>query len=212
MSKESKLSLLLKQSPITVADLQRKSSNWFAEKASEFFNVRSIREETLMRGDQNRKSNNVMPGDLYLYIYEAKHAKTLPYWDRFPLVFPFRTTPNGFYGLNLHYLPYALRAELLEKLLQYTNDSSMSENTRLRVKWQTLAAFSQFSPAKVCVKQYLFSQLRSPFKKIHPSDWITAMFLPMERFQSATAQEVWADSIKKLNSLDALKPMRINKV
>ena len=201
MSKESKLTRLLDQSSLTVADLQRRSADWFVGKVNSFSNVRNIREETLMRGDQKDKRSDVRPGDLYLYIYEAKHKATLPYWDRFPLVFPFQTTPTGFYGLNLHYLPYAYRARILDKLLGYTTDKSMSEETRLKIKWQTISQFSQFTPAKVCVKQYLYSQLRSPLKRIHPEDWVSAMFLPMERFQSATAQEVWADSVRKLKAL-----------
>lgn len=201
MSKESKLSTLLHQSPILISDLQRKSAGWFASKVHEFANVRNVREETLMRGDQANKRNTIIPGEMYLYIYDAKHAATLPYWDRFPLVFPFSETPNGFYGLNLHYLPYQYRAGIMDRLLSLAGDRSMTEKTRLRFKWATIDKFSRLTPAKVCVKQYLYSQVRSPFKRIEPKDWATALMLPMERFQSATAQEVWADSVKQLRAL-----------
>lgn len=201
MSQNSKLTLLLNQSALTVADLHRKSADWFAAKAREFGNVKAVREETLMRGDQNHRGSTVEPGSLYMYIYEAKHAKKLPYWDRFPLVFPFQTTPDGFIGLNLHYLPYTQRAQLLQKLLTVTTGSTLSDDTRLRLRWQTIASFAQYAPAQVCVKRYLFSQLRSPFKKIAPQDWVSALFLPMERFQSASSSQVWADSIKKLRAL-----------
>lgn len=201
MSSNSKLSLLLRQSSLTIADLHRKSADWFVGKAREFSTVKALREETLMRGDQGNKSATVEPGSLYLYVYEAKHAKKLPYWDRFPLVFPFRATQHGFYGLNLHYLPYAARAQLLQQLISATTGSTLSADTKLRIRWQTISAFSQFAPAQVCVKQYLFSQLRSPFKKIDPEDWVSALFLPMERFQSASSSQVWSDSIRKLKAL-----------
>lgn len=197
----SKLSKLLQQNSLAITDLQRKSADWFVGKVNSFANVRTMSEESLMRGDAKDKTTAVRPGDLYLYIYEAKHAATLPYWDRFPLVFPFQTTPTGFYGLNLHYLPYAYRAKLLETLMDNTTDKSMTETTRLRLKWQTIKQFSQFTPAQVCVKQYLYSQLRSPLKRISPEDWVSALFLPMERFQSASSQEVWRDSVRKLQSL-----------
>ena len=44
-------------------------------------------------------------GKMYLFQYDAKHKKILPYWDRFPLIFPFDYAKDGFYGINLHYLP-----------------------------------------------------------------------------------------------------------
>ena len=201
MSKESKLSTLLQQSPVLISDLQRKSAGWFASKVSDFANVRTMREESLMSGDRSNKRNTIEPGNMYLYIYEAKHAATLPYWDRFPLVFPFSETPNGFYGLNMHYLPYHPRAALMDKLMSFASNRTMSDNTRLRFKWETISKFARFTPARVCVKQYLYTQVRSPFKRIEPQDWATALLLPMERFQSATAQEVWADSVKQLRAL-----------
>ena len=52
--------------------------------------------------------------NLNMFIYSPKFAKTLPYYDTFPLVMPLELAEGGFYGLNFHYLPYALRARLLD--------------------------------------------------------------------------------------------------
>ena len=69
---------------------------------------------------------------LYMYMYDPKLKATLPYYDRFPLVFPFSKTPDGFIGLNMHYLPYQLRMVLLDRLLTFRTNARMDETTRLR--------------------------------------------------------------------------------
>ena len=129
-------------------------------------------------------------------MYDAKNKDTLPYWDKFPLVFPFRAVKGGFYGLNLHYLPYRLRAILMDRLLQFSNNSKFDESTKLRYSWDLISSASKFSLAKPCVKHYLMTQVKSPFVKIHSADWTTALMLPVERFVGASASAVWAESKK----------------
>jgi hypothetical protein len=195
------LEKLLLQNRVTTDDLQKKSAAWFERHVNEFRNARNLPEETLLRGAPYLKKNVIIPGEMYLYIYDAKHAETLPYFDKFPLVFPFRAVPGGFYGINLHYLPYQLRARLMDRLIDHANDPGLTDNTRLRLKWQTITGFSQLKPAQVCVKHYLYSQVRSQFRKINPSDWASAVLLPMERFEGASNSTVWADSIRKIKGL-----------
>ena len=52
-------------------------------------------------------------GQLYLFQYDAKWKDILPYWDMWPLIFPFDYAKNGFYGINLHYLPPNARIDLI---------------------------------------------------------------------------------------------------
>ena len=53
---------------------------------------------------------------MYFFNYDPKHKETLPYYDRYPLVICVKLLPDGFHGLNLHYLPPMQRAGLLTKL------------------------------------------------------------------------------------------------
>jgi hypothetical protein len=46
-----------------------------------------------------------------MFFYEAKYQDVLPYWDKFPLVLPFRKVMGGFYGIN----------QTLDKLSKYPN-------------------------------------------------------------------------------------------
>ena len=139
-------------------------------------------------------TTRIMPGNLYMFFYDPKLKDKLPYYDMFPLVLPFRKVTDGFYGINLHYLPYPLRFKLLGAIQEYALDSTMSEDNRVRVTWTTLLTMSRVAPVKACVKHYLDSQVQSRFLNIKYPDWVTASLLPVERFVGASKQQVWQDS------------------
>jgi len=146
-------------------------------------------------GSQNRAM--IIPGNCYMFQYDPKHKKTLPFYDRFPLVFPFAKTEHGFIGLNMHYLAYPLRIKLLDRLQQFRSNDKMDGNTKLKLQWATIAGVSKFAMAKPCVKEYLIDHVRSQFVKINSKDWSMAMLLPVERFVGATKDQVWRDSVGK---------------
>tara|TARA_R110000868_G_scaffold118128_1_gene313485 strand:- start:1607 stop:2176 length:570 start_codon:yes stop_codon:yes gene_type:complete len=170
-----------------------KSVDWYQEQ------VKSLRGLTPNKLMQNSPElvNQVLPGRMYFFVYDAKLKDTLPYWDTFPLVLPFKKVPDGFLGINLHYLPYIVRFKLLGALHTLAVDSNMSENNRLRLSWQLLESSSKFNPVRACVKHYLDSQVRSRYLSIKYPDWVTASQLPVERFVGANKTEVWKDSRKK---------------
>lgn len=142
-------------------------------------------------------TTRVLPGTLIMFLYDAKLKDTLPYYDAFPLVLPFRKTPDGFYGLNLHYLPYMARFKLLGYLSEYANNDKMDEDTRIIASWRVLNSSSKLNMIKPCVKRYLYSQVESKFLTIPYPDWVTASQLPVERFQGANKAQVWKESRKK---------------
>ena len=55
-------------------------------------------------------------GQMFMFFYDPKNKQTLPYYDRFPLVFPIELYSDGFLGINLHYLPQKYRANLMDAL------------------------------------------------------------------------------------------------
>jgi len=146
---------------------------------------------------QGKLSNIVLPGFMYLFAYDPKLKDTLPYYDRFPLVLPFRRVPGGFYGLNLHYIPYMLRMRMLQYLHQYASDTSMDEKTRLRINWNLLESSSRLDPIKACVKHYLNEHVLTRFLNIPYNDWVIASQLPVDRFVGAKRDQVWRDTRKK---------------
>ena len=120
-------------------------------------------------------------GFLNMYIYAPKLKDKLPYYDTFPLIMYLKPAEKGFYGLNFHYLPYALRARLLDAAGQ--NELNVNEVIKSRL-------------TKPTIKRYLFGYLRSMCLRIEPEDNLTAIMLPVQRFKKASTATVWAESRK----------------
>lgn len=172
-----------------------KSRTWFDQQVR-MLAGKQIVPQRLIRSNPERNVVRIVPGELYLFNYDAKHKDTLPYWDAFPLVFPFRKMPDGFIGLNMHYLPYPIRIRLLDKLTQFRSNTGIDETARLKLSWNVISGLSQTYLAESCVHRYLVDHIKSPLKRIDSQDWATAMMLPVERFVGATKQKVWKDSLR----------------
>lgn len=142
-------------------------------------------------------TTRIMPGKMYMFFYDAKLKEKLPHWDMFPLVLPFRKVPEGFYGINLHYLPYGMRFKLLGSLHRYATDDKLNEETRVRINWEILLNLSGIAPVKSSVKHYLDEHVQSRFLNIKYPDWVAASLLPVERFVGASKQEVWRKAREK---------------
>ena len=152
----------------------------------------------VMRSNLGERDARPEVGSMYLYLYDPKTKKKLPYYDTFPLVLPFEDAKGGFYGLNLHYLPYGLRFELLEQLKRTKNTRTINQDTQFQLSWNLLKLASRFPAVQPTIKRYLYSQIRSRLLKINPQDWSTAAALPVEQFEGASKQTVFNRSRKAI--------------
>jgi len=175
----------------------RKSRGWFDSQVNAL-TKQNLTPQKVLAGNVDQLTTTLVPGNLYMYGYDPKLKNELPYYDRFPLVFPFRKTADGFIGLNMHYLPYHLRIALLDRLMVFKSNNRMDETTRLKYSWATIDGISKFDAAIPCVKKYLNGHVKTQFRKIDSEDWATAMLLPVERFVGASKQEVWTESQRKI--------------
>ncbi len=139
----------------------------------------------------------IIPGFCYLYMYDPKYKKTMPYYDRFPLVFPFNKDAEGFIGLNLHYLHPKLRLILLARLNSFKVKQLNNEN-KLMLQWKYLSNVAKFPEVAPCVKRYLWSHCKSKFLKIPDDDWIVMSQLPTDVFKGDINTSVWAESRTKI--------------
>lgn len=167
---------------------------WLREQAQAIRNVPNPKNLLVKQSD--RLVTNLTVGRMYLFMYDPKLKEELPYYDRFPLIFPFRRVNGGFYGINLHYLPHMMRAKLMDNLYSLANNKANDDTTKLRLSYQLLASASKFRYFEPCVKHYLNSHVKSRFLWVPAEQWETALFLPLERFVGATKQQVWRDSRK----------------
>jgi hypothetical protein len=135
-------------------------------------------------------------GKLFIFRYEPKGKKTLPYYDRYPLVFPIemKSRPSGFLGINMHYLFYKHRGILMHNLYSILSSDEIEDSSRLQLSYDFLKFWSAFKYVKPTIKRYITSHINSSMVEIQPTDWNTAIFLPIEQFEGASKRSVWAKS------------------
>lgn len=175
----------------------RSARNWFRNLARQ---TTGVQPNTIIKSAPKIQLTRVpQVGFMYHFFYDPKTKEKLPYYDRFPLVFPFkrgftrqRAIESGsFLGLNLHYLHPRLRARLMDGLYTISTDKTFDEDTRIRISYNILNKASKFRFFKPCVKRYLLPRVRSRFVKINADQWDTALFLPTERFRKKSKASVF---------------------
>jgi len=175
-----------------------KSYQWYKNQVNNLGSRINGRE--ILRNE--KLTSRLVFGNMYLFQYDPKHKETLPYYDTLPLVLPFNTAPNGFLGINLHYLPYLARFNLLGSLSNLVTDDRIDEKTKINISWQILNSSSKYYAATTCVKHYLTEHIRTRFLKINFSDWVTAAMLPIESFRKEQKEKVWRDTKRKLRNVN----------
>ncbi len=186
---------------VSLAQFTNRARSWLTQKYAQIGKetVRPVR----FIEQVDRKKRRIRIGRLYMFLYDPKGKKELPYYDRFPLVFPVDFETDGFYGLNMHYLPPILRAKLYDSLLELQTKSELKgisaiELTRVRVTYTLLKKAARFRWFKPCFKHYLYKQVRSPFIIVPQEEWNMTMFLPSEQFRKSTKEKVWQESRSKI--------------
>ena len=172
-----------------------KSLNWFKR---QLIGMKTINRQNLIKDDNLKPRSAPLPGRMFMYFYDPKHKKTLPYYDRFPLIFMVEKAERGFYGLNLHYLPHKQRAIFFDRLTDYTTNEKYNLTTRLRLSYNLLKGSSRLSAFAPCFKHYLSEHVRSRMVEVPASDWETVLFLPSENFKKKNKNQVWTDSRKMI--------------
>lgn len=122
-------------------------------------------------------------GKMYMFEYVAKYSgigtdiplsSQLDVFDRYPLVLPFSVANNGFYAINLHYLPINIRAWLLDQLTRTANTAT----NKLRINWSILNSFSRARVSEYATHRYLLNHITSPFRMVEIDDYPNAIMLP----------------------------------
>ena len=171
----------------------KESREWFRKKVQ---NMRVNRRD-LMDSEPLEKKSRSAVGNMYMFFYDAKHRKTLPYWDAFPLIIAVGPAEKGFYGMNLHYLPIALRAKFLDELMNITSNKKYDETTKFEVSYEFLKNSTKFKYFKPCFKHYLTKQVDGKLAYVPPPEWEIATFLPTAQFQG-NKNQVYKDSREML--------------
>ena len=174
------------QSVVKAAKGRPKSTDWYRDKIKEFGKPGAM---DLIR--DGKRNNNPFFGRLNMFFYDPKFKKTLPYYDTFPLVLPLENYPDGFLGINFHYLPMNLRLKLLDRVVDFSNNTKFDESTKLDVDYSKLKTINLIKPA---LKRYLAGRVKTQFRRIDADEFTVAVLLPVARWKKGSASEVYKDS------------------
>jgi hypothetical protein len=169
----------------------KKSLKWFREK---LIYMTGVSRTKVLKDEALKKINTPLVGRMFMYFYDPKTKKTMPFYDKFPLIIMVDKAPGGFYGLNLHYLDPIMRAVFFDKLLSYTNNKNYDETTKLRLSYDLLKGMSKLTAFAPCFKHYLTSNIKSQISEVPASEWEVAIFLPTEQFVKSSKAAVWKNS------------------
>ena len=170
----------------------RQSRKWFQN------NVKNLQvsRQGLLKDTALQQTGNTIRGNMYMYFYDPKFKETLPYYDRFPLTIMIDPAPGGFYGLNLHYLNYPVRARFLDELMSLA-PNNVKDTTRLvKLRYDLLQSVRKYKEFKPCFKHYLGKHVVSQFSRVPMTDWEIAIFLPVEQFKKKSKASIWNESLK----------------
>lgn len=174
----------------------KESREWFYDKARRL----RLNRETVMKSDPLKKRSGYQQqliGSMQMFTYDPKHKDTLPYYDNFPLVIVVGPAKDGFYGLNLHYLPPMLRMKFFAALTDIQT-SGRGDDQKLRMTYDMLKKVEKLRFFKPCFKHYLAKHVKSNFAEVPMPEWEIAAFLPLADFKKASTQKVFADSRKQV--------------
>ena len=172
-----------------------KSKSWFQSEMVKIERKRLTPPKLIANNGYGLHKSKMAIGKMYCFLYDAKMKKELPYSDKFPRIFIFNAPDTHFWGINLHYMHPFHRAQLMDGLLKFASDDKLTSQTKMKFTWQTIAGFSRTRFAKPAVKQYLYTQVKSPFTEIPAFDWFSALMINPARF-NVPQEQVWRDSLR----------------
>tara|TARA_Y100000996_G_scaffold153959_1_gene118563 strand:- start:161 stop:718 length:558 start_codon:yes stop_codon:yes gene_type:complete len=178
------------QSVVKAAGGRPKSTQWYRDKIREFGQPGAM--DLIRDGKQARTPHY---GRINMFFYDPKGRKTLPYYDTFPLVLPIERYPDGFLGINFHYLPMGLRLKLLDRIVDFSNNTKFDETTIIDADYAKLKNLREIKPT---LKRYLAGRVKTRFRRVDADEFTVAALLPIARWKNGTQQDVYKDSRKMI--------------
>ena len=167
-----------------------KSTQWYRDKIKEFGQPGAM--DLIRDGKQSRTPHY---GRMNMFFYDPKGRKTLPYYDTFPLVLPIERYPDGFLGINFHYLPMGLRLKLLDRIVDFSSNIKFDESTTIDANYSQLKNIREIKPT---LKRYLAGRVKTRFRRVDADEFTVAALLPIARWKKGTQQDVYRDSRKMI--------------
>jgi len=143
--------------------------------------------------DKYRSVSKPKVGGMYTFVYDAKFKKTLPWWDKHPLVILLGPAKGGFLGLNLHYLSPAERDKFFTAMLKFTGKKDpdlLTEKDLFDIDWGKVKKIPMIEKT---VHHYLYPHVKTKILEVSPTEWENSIYLPTASFQGASQKQVWSN-------------------
>jgi len=189
--KPSTLTTLAQEKPSEPKFPAKSTVQWLTNKISELKGFGAI--PGAIAREKTRENKKFLMGCLYFFFYDPKGKNDLPYYDKFPLVLALQKYPDGFLGLNLHYLPIRYRIAFLGKLLKYAVFTDDNDIKRIKITYDILNATRQLKEFRPCIKRYLTNHIKSKILNVAPNEWDVATMLPVQQFKGAKPKDIWEE-------------------
>lgn len=171
----------------------RKAIEWLRTRVGQFVPTASFQKNKLEIG---KYAKQLIPGKLYLFLYDPKHKDTLPVYDTVPLVLV--TSVDGsksFRGINFHHLPREVRAMIFAELYKITSKTKITGSRVEGQVWEKTLAIAQAlgkdNYLSQSIKMYLFNHVQSRFIIVDKKDWALASMLPVARMYTNKSKAKW---------------------
>ena len=174
-----------------LAARSKEATDWFSTNVAK---LGKIGPGKMLKDEGLRTQAQASPGDMVMYTYNPKLKATLPYYDTFPLTIVVGPAKDGFYGINLHYLPPKVRAIFLDKLNDVASNQKFNATTRFKITYKLLQSTAKYKYFKPCFKHYLTEGVSSNIMKVNAAEWNIAIFLQTASFKKKSTGFVWAQS------------------
>lgn len=162
---------------------------WLMEKLQQ---IGPIRRESITK--YGVSPGSIDPGNFYFFGYLPQGKDELPFYDMFPLVYVMNRQPDGrFLGVNFHYLEHRLRAWFINALVGYADNPrwDIDQESELVARYPNFKSSAPLRFYKPTIKSYRYDCVASRVVRVPPSEWKTALFMPLERFAKASGSEVY---------------------
>ena len=163
----------------------KESRDWYREVAKEITSAnrsKFIKDQDPAIRQRHTPNKGLEIGSMYTFNYDPKWKKELPIYDTFPLIFPFHIESDRFLGLNMHYLPPAGRAQLMDVLYTITNNTKYNHSTKLKLSYQVLKNIAKKEAYAPTIHMYLKKHVKSKLRWIAPVEWDYTLMLPLAKW------------------------------
>jgi len=147
-------------------------------------------------------------GGMYTFKYVPKGKDSLPYYDSWPLIIPFRRMSGGrIHAFNLHYLPPKLRMKILWKLSpllmekELIDEQSAEEGqsadyydlNALNIRYD-FTGRGGLKMLRKCTRTYILNNIRGKLIEFPTQTWPVVAFLPIARWRKEKdPKHIWKD-------------------